>query len=74
MANEMNRPKKGYVAMKSLFALISVRTGEAIMRGCFCSSNKELRVDKLPATHGAWIEHICVVLMSRLIYSTMILY
>ena len=35
-------------------------------------SFKQLRdqqgVDKLPGTQGAWIEHICTVLMSRLIW------
>ena len=61
MANEMNRPKKGCVALKSFFALvISVRIGETNMRRWFLF--KQLRVeqgvDKLPATHGAWIEHM----------------
>ena len=60
MANEINRPKKGYVAVKSFSALISVHIGEAKMRRCFLF--KQLRVeqgvDKLPATHGAWIEHM----------------
>ena len=47
------------MAVKSLFALISVRIGEANMHRCFLF--KQLTVeqgfDKLPVTHGAWIEH-----------------
>ena len=58
MANGMNRPKKGYMAVKSYFALIFVRIGEAKLRRLFLF--KQLRVeqgvDKLPATHEAWIE------------------
>ena len=59
MDNEINRPKNGYVAAKSFFALISVRIGEAKMRRCFLFKQLvEQGVDKLPATHAAWIEHM----------------
>ncbi len=46
--------------MKNFFALISVRIEESNMRRQFLF--KQLRVeqgvDKLPAIHGAWIEHM----------------
>ena len=43
---------------------------EANMRGWFLF--KQQGVDKLPVTHIAWIEHICAVPTSRLIYGTKI--
>ena len=79
MAKEINRPKKCYVAVKSFLSLFSVQVestyiGKVKMLRCFLF--KQLRdeegVDKLPATQGAWIEHVCAVLMSRLINGTMI--
>ena len=75
MANEMNRAKKGYVAVNGFFVLMYVRIGEAKMRRWFLFNQLtvEQGVDQLPATHGAWIEHMHR-LMSRLIYGTMIWY
>ena len=76
MANEMNRPKKGYVAVKSFCALISVHIGEAKIRRWFLF--KQLRVeqgvDKLPATHGAWIEHMrCAHVQANIWHDDMVL-
>ena len=73
MAKKMNRPKKCYVAVKSLFALFSVQVESALGKqrcaGGFCSSNsevnKELANCQRPTEHGL---NTCAVLMSRLIY------
>ena len=40
MAKEMNRSKKGYVAMKSFFALIYVRIGKQICAGGFVQATR----------------------------------
>ena len=79
MTKEMNRPKKCYVAVNSFFALFSVQVesglGKQRCAGGLCSinseMNKELTNCQRPKEHGL---NTCAVLMSRLIYDTMIWY